>query len=333
MHRYHFVGPGSVWLKCSSQKDTEEDTQLLCVPLLLAVWLYWFITLSKQVCLPELRTCLSLSAHSAGTLCYLSLQNFSFLIFSLTLLGFIHSLTLSVGVLFDDCDFCMFLANILLWSVQEFVSQMSALYKCVLPWFPSLNSGLISSSGIHCVLATQWAMPYTSSSAVHTNTSNHNKITDIIFETCFCNWYLKTIFHQEAVTCNQLIEVIRNNSISWLFFLLKRVGGFMMRENLNYCISKWMLQFLKGLKDVVFRKLHLRYGSWMNSPIVFLASSSVLSAYKPKAPSTFWGVSKSLWFWTMFMHRQTYLSVHILVFFHNSLYYTMLFISYCYNSL
>lgn len=59
-----------------------------------------------------------------------------------------------------------------------------------------------SSSGIHCVLATQWSVPYTSSSAVHTNTSNPNKITDLIFETCFCSWCLKTIFHQETVTGN-----------------------------------------------------------------------------------------------------------------------------------
>lgn len=137
-----FVDRGaSAWLEQSSQRDTRAGSSTCCVSLLLAGWLCWFITLPKQTRLPELRTCLSRSAHPAGSLCYLSPQNFSFLILDV---AWLHPfIDLSIDVLFDDCDFCVFWANIFLWSLHEYVSQMPSLYKCVFPWFPSLYSGLL----------------------------------------------------------------------------------------------------------------------------------------------------------------------------------------------
>lgn len=138
-------------------------------------------------------------------------------------------------------------------SMTMFPTCLSSLYKCVFPWFPSLIVDYFSSPCIHCVSATQWVAPYTSSSAVHKyttlpllnlvlwwhiSTSNYNKIKDLVFETCFCNWYLKIIFHQETVTCYWLkwLETTPFNGCIF-FWGEKGMEGFMMTENLNYPIS------------------------------------------------------------------------------------------------
>lgn len=101
--------------------------------------------------------------------------------------------------------------------------------------------------------------------------------------------------------------------------------GFMMMENLNYRISQWMLQFLKGQTDAISRKLHLRNGSWINSPVVFLASSSVYLHMSPRLPPPF-EVDPSHYAFELHSctHRQIWEVSYIGIFRH-SMCYTMLF--------
>lgn len=122
----------SAWLKSSSQK--KKIQQMWYALLCLAMCLYHLTALSKETCLPQLKACLSLSAESAGMLLPV-IRKIPILNFELDF-GFIHSLTLLIHVLAEDCDF----TNVLLWSLSmsTFPICLSSLNKCVFSLLPSL---------------------------------------------------------------------------------------------------------------------------------------------------------------------------------------------------